>query len=76
LPAEPSLNNVNTAHTLNGEMATFMYFPASTEVVCKMLVKTIHVISMYHKFMCHIWSLLNFLTFIKAYNSKMENQLQ
>jgi len=45
LPAEPSLNNVNTVHTLNGEIATFMYFPASTEVVCNMLVKTIYVIS-------------------------------
>jgi hypothetical protein len=78
LPAEPSLNNVNTVHTLNGEIATFMYFPASTEVVCKMLkeVKTVHVISIYQKFMCHIWSLLNYCTFIKANNSKMKNQLQ
>ena len=61
LPAEPSLNNVNTAHTLNGEIATFMYFPASTEVFCNMLVKTIYVISIYQKFVCHFWSLLNFL---------------
>jgi len=38
LPAEPSLNNVNTVHILNGEIATFMYFPASTEVVCKVSV--------------------------------------